>query len=100
MQIIWEKEALEMLHWCFPAEGASVLCLEVFGSQQEIVAGRSLEQKLELGSRTVESDLWGSSCPQSLVGTTYPFLLLLMEKAEKCKQSQKQKVLQSAKNKG
>lgn len=46
--MLQEKEALEMLYWCFPAESASVLCVEVFGSQQEMVTGGSLEQKLEI----------------------------------------------------
>lgn len=76
------------------------LCVEVFGSQQEVVAGVSLEQKLEMRQQNVVGDLWGSSYPRSLVGTTYPLFLLLVEEAGKCKQSQKGKVLQSTKSEG
>lgn len=57
--MIQEKEALEMLHWCFPAKSASVLCVEVLGSQQEMMAGGSLEQKLEIRQQNC-CDLWGS----------------------------------------
>lgn len=90
VQMVQEKEVLEMVHWCFPAKSASGLCVEVFGSQQEMMAEGSLEQKLEIRQQNC-CDLWGSSHPQSLVGTTYLYLLLLMEKAEKCKQTRRRK---------